>query len=233
MECLLQCQLWRWDESSNDEKVIAGGFRSREYIKEYFKQAQEKGRRVPGRESFSLKPPVTIDGMLVGCGPGYFTIFEKKDKEANFHNINMQGEILETIPVPGDILTPYSLTKTYAGRGLIGLLTKQDAFALYDQEGLYSVFPAIHRTVGFWHAYLSDNGCIFMDGACYDVKTGEKEWDFPLPMGSKEYKHFWAQEMWRELPTGMLISQINVDQEIIYLSLIDQSGALEKTISMI
>lgn len=114
----------------------------------------------------------------------------------------------------------------------IFLKRKNDEFVLYEQihNDVLAKFPDIRRTaLPPWFAYMPDNNNIFMEWACYDVKSGMKKRDFPLPVDEKSYNKFLDRGKCFELPNGQVMTQINVDQETIYLSLIDQTGRLIKS----
>ena len=177
--------------------------------------------------------PVSINGIFLGMDSDHVILYQAREGRAFFKSASDTGEIQEIVSVPSDLLPSFFWTKNYAGNGMIGFLTKEDEFVLYEQNHRLAKFPDIRRTaMPPWYAYMPDRDTIFMEWACYETRSGRKKWDFPLPVAERAYKKFLACETWRELPNGLIMTQINVDQENIYISLMDQSGNIRRSVSL-
>lgn len=123
-------------------------------------------------------------------------------------------------------------TKRHIQDEIVGFLTEDNKFVLYKHNHVLSEFPDIGMDiVSPWNAYMPDRNTIFMEWACYDVRSGNKKWDFSHPIDKKAYKKFILFEMWSELPNGFFVTQINVDQETMYISVINQKGVILNSIS--
>ena len=234
MESILQCQLWSCGEQTNNVKIVDSKCSPIEYVNQYFnRNLLSKQYLIPMNESkYSIEKPIIMRGMLVHVEQGYPMIMDKTGDMTVFYLVDNAGEVHERLRVPSDELSYYSFSKFFVGAGLIGFLAKKKGFVLYDQNHLLFSFPDITRTIDKkWHAYMPDWSRIYMDWACYDTKSGEKKWDFPLPVNEKAYEKFLRQEMWMELPDGLFVSQINVDQKILYISLFDYLGNIKKVVT--
>lgn len=231
MESVLQCQLWKCEERVNGDKVIDTKYCFPKYLDEYFKHQTNAKilQYVVNNERFLIKKPVQIKGVWGGIYSGIPVVLDEEEGKGIFYSVDKDGKLYEELCVSNE-LTYYSLTKFFIGNGRIGFLTEK-GFALYEQNHLISVFSDIWRSIeSEWHAYMSDDDTIYMDWACYDVKSGKRKWGFPLP-AEKSYNHFLQREMWHELPNGRFVNAVNADQETLYLSLFDKFGQIQKTIS--
>ncbi|MEW4415249.1 hypothetical protein [Clostridium sp. AN503] len=235
MESVLQCQLWRWEESVENNKIVTGEFYPISYFDEFFKQKNSEQMNYGSdiKENFIVEKAIKAKGILHEFSSEYPVLFNKEDDKGVFYLFNCSGEIHQELSVSLKILAQNFAQKTYAGKGKIGFLTKEEGFVLYERNEKISSFPDINGYgLGKWHAFMPDDYTIFMNWACYDIKSGKKKWDFPLPVQKKSWKQFLQQEMWQELPNDMFVMQVNVDQKTLYLILMDRNGYIEKNLSL-
>ena len=235
IESVLQCQLWKWNGPSDGIKITPAKCCPRECIENYFKRkrAVKPGTPINLDKGFLVKKATKVKGTWMGiCSEGP-VILGDTDGEAIFYTMNHAGELQEELRVSSKVINSDFWTKHYAGNGHIGFLTKDNVFALYKQNKLLWTFPEIRRSImPAWYAYMPNDHSIFMEWACYDLRNGKKKWDFPLPVREKSWAKFLQQEMWHELPGGLILTQVNVDQERLYLSLMDQQGDMKKTVAV-
>ena len=89
---------------------------------------------------------------------------------------------------------------------LLGLNTKVELPSRNLQMAVYNKLKGDDL---IWErVWIPDKDTILMEWACYDVKSGKKKWDFPLPIREKTYKKHMRLEMWHELPTGFILTQV-------------------------
>lgn len=234
MECLLQCQLYQKDERDKGKKISNAKFYSKGYIKKYFNEQKKLTISNKTNEQVFIDAPIVINGTFLAVKGGLI-VYHEENGVYIFSSVSHKGEMQEILKISSDVLPNFFWTKSYIGNGVIGFLTKNDEFVLYrqKQDHVLAKFPDIRRTVlPPWFAYMPDEDNIFMEWACYDVRSGKKKWDFPLPVDEKAYNVFLERGKCYELPNGQVMTQINVDQEDTYLSLIDQRGKLINSVSI-
>lgn len=235
MESLLQCKLWMDEDPLDDIKIVDAECCSKACLKEYFEQ-NTKLKTTPLdmlSEKVVANKPISIEGMFLNGNSDQSIIYCEKNGLGIFHLINPVGELQEELRISLKILQNSFWIKHYIKDGIVGFLTKDNKFVLYKHNYLLSEFPDIGMDiVSPWNAYMPDRNTIFMEWACYDVRSGNKKWDFPHPIDKKAYKKFILFEMWSELPNGFFVTQINVDQEIMYISVINQKGVILNSISL-
>jgi len=237
MESLLQCQLWMPESSNGTNRIIAAEYCTSEYLEKYLSE-QKKQRAAFWKKNtyiYEINTVTAQSGTLENICSDYPFILDEENGEGIFYSIDRQGELNEAFRIPLDILAQRFSLKSYAGYGLFGFLNKQDIFVLYEGDRVLATFPDIGMPIKpwrQWYSYMPDKDTILMEWACYDVKSGKKKWDFPLPIREKTYKNHMRLEMWHELPTGFILTQVNVDDDTLYLSLIDLNGVAKKTVSL-
>lgn len=181
-----------------------------------------------------IDAPIVINGTLLAVKSGLI-VYHEENGVYIFSSVSHKGEMQVILKISLEVLPHYFWTKSYIGNGVIGFLTKNDEFVLYrqKQDHVLAKFPDIRRTVlPPWFAYMPDKDNIFMEWVCYDVRSGKKKWDFPLPVDEKAYNVFLERGKCYELSNGQVVTQINVDQEDIYLSLMDQRGKIINSVSI-
>lgn len=234
MECLLQCQLCPKDEWIDKNKLLNAKYYSKGYIKKYFKEQVKVTITNEVNEKVFVDAPIAINGNLLDIKK-CLIVYHEENGIYIFNSVSYKGEIQGILKIPSNMLSYFFWTKNYIGDGMIGFLTKDDEFVLYEQKQNHVVakFPNIKRTATTsWFAYMPDKDTIFMEWACYDVRSGEKKWDFPLPVDERAYNIFLERGKCCVLPNGLVMTQINIDQENIYISLMDQVGNLTNSVSV-
>lgn len=224
MECLLQCQLWGITDFQGGVKVYEASSYTTEYLDKYLKKAICQNRIKTDNE-YSITLKNKWEQTILEASFQNMFIFTRGDREQAIFVLEPTGELVEKMKLlPDKRFNGIDSNKLCGDNDLFGFMAYSEGkhlgegqFVVYENDRLLCSFPDIcEKGISEWYAYIPDKDHICMEGACYNARSGIKDWDF----FSTEYlkKQNVLMKSWRVLPDGEILLQLENTELLTFLA---------------